>query len=383
MPAPEGSVLVELGIIAGSALALTLVAWRLRLPAALGQLVAGIIIGPFGFKLVTNFATIEAMAEVGIVLLLFVVGLELDPFQLRAMRSKVLLFSFTEITFSFIAGLSAGFVLGWSIVESILLASVIGISSTALVAKILYERRAMTQISASIMMGALVIEDIIAILILSLIPTFAVGSHPSLLEVTGWAIRGILLLALAFFLGVYLAPRAIDKISQLEVDVEEAGFLLSLSLGFALAIVSSQLGFSAATGAFLMGFVIRGKRARFVHGKISPVRDLFLIIFFVSMGMLVDLSQLSNLTIAIPVVGLAFMGKYAGSYLGAVLSAQRNEANDIAIGMNPRGEFSFILAREASSAGLATEFMYPVAGTVVLVTALISALGLRIRGKIS
>ena len=92
MPA-EISLLVELGIIAGSALALSLVAWALRLPAALGQLVAGMIIGPFGLALVTNLTTIEGMAEIGIVLLLFIIGLELDPLELMAMKARVIVFS--------------------------------------------------------------------------------------------------------------------------------------------------------------------------------------------------------------------------------------------------------------------------------------------------
>jgi len=368
------SFLVELGIIAGTALALSLIAWTLRLPAVLGQLIAGMIIGPFGFKLVTDLTTIDAMAEIGIVLLLFVVGLELDPFELVAMGGRLLIFSFTEITVSFIAGFVTGFMLGWSVRESIILAWVIGVSSTALVAKMLYERGGFTQSSARMMMSALVIEDILAVIILSLLPGLAVGGSAVWSGIGAWIPRAILLIVLILVFGVYVAPRVIDRISQLDLDVDEAGFLLSISLGFAMAVLSSVLGFSAATGAFLMGLVIRGKRARFVYGKIRPVRDLFLVIFFVSMGMLVDPSELFNLGVVLPVVGLALIGKYVGSYLGALLSAQREQANGVAIGMTPRGEFSFIIAREASSTGAARALIYPIAGTVVLATTLVSAL---------
>jgi len=368
------SFLVELGIIAGTALALSLIAWTLRLPAVLGQLIAGMIIGPFGFKLVTDLTTIDAMAETGIVLLLFVVGLELDPFELVAMGGRLLIFSFTEITVSFIAGFLTGFMLGWSVRESIILAWVIGVSSTALVAKMLYERGGFTQSSARMMMSALVIEDILAVIILSLLPGLAVGGSAVWSGIGAWIPRAILLVVLILVFGVYVAPRVIDRISQLDLDVDEAGFLLSISLGFAMAVLSSVLGFSAATGAFLMGLVIRGKRARFVYGKIRPVRDLFLVIFFVSMGMLVDPSELFNLGVVLPVVGLALIGKYVGSYLGALLSAQREQANGVAIGMTPRGEFSFIIAREASFTGAARALIYPIAGTVVLATTLVSAL---------
>jgi CPA2 family monovalent cation:H+ antiporter-2 len=370
----EISLLVELGIIAGSALALSLVSWALRLPAALGQLIAGMIIGPYGLKLVTSLTTIEGMAEIGIVLLLFIIGLELDPAELMAMKARVLVFSFTEITISFIAGLLAGFLLGWSVRESILLAWVIGISSTALVAKMLYERGAATDSSARMMMSALIIEDIIAVIILSLLPGLATGSSVVWSEMGAWIMRGVLLIALIFILGVHVAPRVIDRISQFDLDLDEAGFLLSISLGFAMAVLSSVLGFSAATGAFLMGLAIRGKRAKFVHDKIRPIRDLFLVIFFASMGMLVDPSQFLNVTIVFPVVGLALIGKYLGSYLGAILSAKREGANDVAIGMTPRGEFSFIIAREAFLTGAARALIYPIAGTVVVVTTLVSAL---------
>jgi len=371
---PEISLLVELGIIAGSALVLSLVAWALRLPAALGQLIAGMIIGPYGFKLVMSLTTIEGMAEIGIVLLLFIIGLELDPAELMAMKARVLVFSSTEITISFISGLLAGFLLGWSVRESILLAWVIGISSTALVAKILYERGAATDSSARMMMSALIIEDIIAIIILSLLPGLATGGSVVWSEMGAWIIRGVLLIALIFVLGVYVAPRVIDRISQLDLDLDEAGFLLSISLGFGMAVLSSVLGFSAATGAFLMGLAIRGKRARFVHDKARPIRDLFLVIFFVSMGMLVDPSQFLNVGVVLPVVGLALIGKYFGSYLGAILSAKREGASDIAVGMTPRGEFSFIIAREAFFTGAARALIYPIAGTVVIVTTLVSAL---------
>jgi len=370
----EIPLLVELGIIAGSALALGLVTWAIRLPAALGQLIAGVIIGPYGFRLVTSLITIEGMAEIGVVLLLFIIGLELDPAELMTMKARVLVFSFTEITISFIAGLLAGFLLGWPVHESILLAWVIAISSTALVAKMLYEHGTSTESSAPLMMSALIIEDILAVIVLSLLPGLATGGSDVWSRLGAWILRGIVLVALILVFGVYAAPRVIDRISQLDLDLDEVGFLLSISLGFAMAVLSSALGFSAATGAFLMGLAIRGKRARFVHDKIRPIRDLFLVIFFVSMGMLVDPSQFLNVSVILPVVGLGLIGKYSGSYLGAVLSAQRERANDIATGMTPRGEFSFVIAREAFLTGAARALIYPIAGTVVIATTLASAL---------
>ena len=224
------------------------------------------------------------------------------------------------------------------------------------------------------MMSALIIEDILAVIVLSLLPGLATGGSVAWSEIPAWALRGAMLIALILVLGVYVAPRIIDRISQLDLDLDEAGFLLSTSLGFAMAVLSSVLGFSAAKGAFLMGLAIRGKRAKSVYGKIRPIRDLFLVIFFVSMGMLVDPSQFLNASVVLPVVGMALIGKYLGSYLGAILSAKREGASDVAIGMTPRGEFSFIIAREAFFTGAARALIYPIAGTVVIATTLVSAL---------
>jgi CPA2 family monovalent cation:H+ antiporter-2 len=370
----ESSFLLELTIIAGSALTFSLIAWRLRLPTALGQLIAGMIIGPFGLKLITNIETVQVMADIGIVLLLFVVGLELDPFRLREIGVKILVFSTTEIVISFLFGAFLGVLLGWSIQESLFLGGIFGISSTAIIVKLLYERRALNETIGRMMCGALVIEDIFAVLILSLISGFVTGNASLSWSILMLTLRGVVLVIVIFVCGFYLAPRVIDQISQLEVDVDEAGFLFSLSLGFGMAVLSLILGFSAAIGAFLIGLFTLGKRARFMFEKIYPIRDLFIIIFFVSMGMLVDTSLFLNPAIVLPTIVLAFAGKYVGSYVAALLSGQKNLAGDIAASMNPRGEFSLIIAREASLTGFARALIYPIAGTVVLATTLVSTL---------
>ena len=342
---------------------------------------AGIIIGPFGLRLVTDSAVIQGMADLGIVLLLFLVGLELDPLELKAIGSKVLVFSTVEIMVAFLSGLAGSILLGWSTQESLLVASFIAISSTALVSRNLNERKDLSQRSKGLMISALVIEDVIAVIILALLTGLSSGSPIGPSTIGSWTIRSLLLVGLLALLGIYMAPRVIDRISQLDIDLDEAGFLLSLSLGFLMAIVSSQLGFSAATGAFLMGLVIRGKRARFVYSKVRPVRDLFLVVFFVSMGMLTDLSLLLSPTIVLPLLVMAVVGKYAGSYLGALISRERREAGRIAVGMIPRGEFSLIMARDASALGLVQSVVYPIVGAAVLVTSLVSAIVQAVGGR--
>jgi len=291
---------------------------------------------------------------------------------LKKMGVAVFVFSLVEITVSFGAGLLAGFALGWSASESVILGGVISVSSTAIIVSMLYRRRALTQSLGRMMCGALIVEDMFAILILSLMPSLAQGNLFSMGDLVLPAVKLAFLVVFVFAFATYLAPRLIDRVSHLEFDIDESGFLLSLSLGFAMAALAYGLGLSAGIGAFLLGLFIVGKRAKFVYERVHPLRVLFIIIFFVTMGMLVDPSQFLNPLVVLPTVGLAVTGKYVGSYLGAVLSGHRELAGDIAVEMNPRGEFSFILARGASSAGAARGLVYPIAGTLVLATTLVS-----------
>jgi CPA2 family monovalent cation:H+ antiporter-2 len=370
----EVTFLVELVIVLGAALAFSLITWRLGVPTALGQLVAGILIGPFGLRLVTSLTTIEGIAEIGIVLLLFVLGLELDPFQMKEIGVGVFIFSFVEITVSFMFGWFGGVILGWSTYHAFVLGCVVAISSTAIIVKVLQEQKLLKNTFGRMLSGALIVEDMFAIFVLSLLPNLVSGNSPSILDSVWLVARGALLVSVAFIVGTRVIPRLIDKIAHLEFDIYEAGFLLSLSIGLAMAAVAYALGFSAGTGAFLMGFFTLGKRAKFILGKILPVRDLFIVIFFVSMGMLIDPSALLNPTLTLPIVGLAIAGKFLGSYLGGILSRHRDIARDMALGMNPRGEFSFIIAREASSSNITGGIIYPAASIVVLFTCLISGI---------
>jgi CPA2 family monovalent cation:H+ antiporter-2 len=141
-----------------------------------------------------------------------------------------------------------------------------------------------------------------------------------------------------------------------------------------MALLAAFLGFSAGTGAFLMGLVIVGKRADFVYVKVRPVRDLFLVIFFVTMGILLDVSELFNIFALLVVVATAFFAKYLGAYLGSFLVGEKQRAPDVAIGMVPRGEFNLILAREAATFGVASAALYSIAGMTVLGTTLLSSL---------
>ena len=369
------SVLPELGIAVGAALLLSLLFYRLGLPMIVGQLVAGMLVGPSGFGLIQDLTAIDLLASLGIVLLLFVIGLELDPRDLRKIGARAIVLTMIEFTIAVAAGILSGLAIGWNLRESFFLGTVLGISSTAIIGKMILDRRAETgEEMASAMMAVLIIEDVVAIFLLLLTPQLVVGNQVQTSSVAILAAQGVLLIFVTVGFGRFVAPRVINWVSQYEVDVGETAFLLSLSFGILFGVLSAYLGFSPAIGAFLMGLTLLGKHSRYVKEKISPVKDLFIVFFFVSMGTLIDARSALALGpgLVLIMVG-AVVGKFAGGYAAARLSGL---GVPMVVGriLVPRGEFSLVLAKAGVDAAVVPAEIYPVAGFAVLLTAIIAPL---------
>jgi CPA2 family monovalent cation:H+ antiporter-2 len=226
-------------------------------------------------------------------------------------------------------------------------------------------------------------EDFATIFILLLLPGFVLANNQLPLAEFGWlAIKGLLLLGLILGFGWKIAPRLIDKMSRSDQEYKETAFLLALSFGFIFALLSSYLGFSPAIGAFLMGLMISGKHAKFVLEKIGPVKDLFIVLFFVSMGTLINVGSLISLTLPLlAVLGTAIAGKFFGCWLGTRFFISKQEAGRVGISMLPRGEFSFIVAREGLGTGIAFQLLYPLAGLTTLISSILASVGLRLVRK--
>ena len=369
------SVLPELGVAVGAALLLSLLFYRIGLPMIVGQLVAGMLVGPSGFGLIQDLTAIDLLASLGIVLLLFVIGLELDPRDLRKIGARAIVLTIIEFTIAVAAGTFSGLAIGWSLQGSLFLGTVLGISSTAIIGKMILDRRAESgEDMASAMMAVLIIEDVVAVFLLLLTPQYAVGNQVQASLVALLAAKGVLLIIVTVGFGRFVAPRVINWVSQYEVDVGETAFLLSLSFGILFGVLSAYLGFSPAIGAFLMGLTLLGKHSRYVKEKISPVKDLFIVFFFVSMGTLIDARSALALGPGLVLIMLAaVVGKFAGGYAGARLSGL---GVPMVVGrvLVPRGEFSLVLAKAGVDAAVVPTEIYPVAGFAVLVTAIIAPL---------
>jgi len=367
--------LFDLGIAVAAALLFSLLFYKLRLPMIVGQLVAGMVVGPFGLGLIRDTTAIDFLSTLGIILLLFVIGLELDPRHLKTVGSKAIVLTTVEFLVAFAVGVLSGLAAGWNLGTSLFLGSVLGLSSTAIVAKIVADRTHEhgESLAATIMM-VMVVEDLIAVFLLFLTPELASGNQvqaSAFLIVTGKA--GFLFLA-TFGFSRYLGPRIINRVSQYEIEVGEISFLLALSFGFLFGVLSDYLGFSPGIGALLTGFFLPVKHSRYVREKILPLKEAFIVFFFLSMGALIDVGAAISVGLPLAVIlGAAIFGKLVGGSLGARLA---KTGAPLLIGsiLVPRGEFSLVLAKAGVDSGLVSMQLYPVAGLAVLATTLASPL---------
>ena len=267
-----------------------LVVFRLiRMPSVLGYLAAGVLIGPFTLKLVENLDTIRVLADLGLVLLLFGVGLGVGWQRIRSVGLRVIIIGIVEMTIMFALGIALATLFGWTQTEGVFLGAALAISSSAILMTMLRESGELQQTRGQLIVGILVIEDIAAVILLTVLSGVAaegatepgaVGLLAAKLATFGVAVLG---------LGGLVAPRVTAFINGFQS--QEAMLVTGLALCFGLALVAEQLGLSAAAGAFLIGAVLGDTRhAEDMDRIMGPVRDMFAAIFFVSIGMLMDLS---------------------------------------------------------------------------------------------
>ncbi|MHB8566929.1 MAG: cation:proton antiporter [Nitrososphaerales archaeon] len=395
--AAEGVVFIlGIGILAVSALVFSTLFARLGLSIIPGQILAGMVVGPSMLGLVNDTTILNEISTVGIVLLLFIIGLELDPVELSRLARKVTLFTSIEVGVAFGFGLVASYALQLSFVQAMILSMASSLTSTAIVGKGILERKSLQTTGARYIIGLLIIEDIVAVVFLILLSSIA-SSNQGILElispgtVSGTTAKGILaifevilgglaLIGSGYFVARYIAPPVINYLSTFEDEFEEISFLFALGLGFLFAVLAAYLGYSPGIGAFIIGLSIRGKQSKFLASKIAPIKDLFLVLFFVSMGSLID--PLPSLEIGVPIVValvLLILGKFSGGYLIGFLIGYRDDAarqesltkpKVLGSRLIPRGEFSLVIGQLGLSVGLIDNQFFSVIGLSVLITAL-------------
>lgn len=355
--------------------AMALLFLRLKQPVILGYLVAGIIVGPYTppFAYIRQVEFLNVFAEFGIILLLFVIGLEFPLSKLRAIGRVAIGVALMEIGLLLAVGYFIGTGFGWSLFDALFLAAALSISSTAIIVKVLEEFRVVEHISSSIMIGVLIVEDLVAVVMIASLESFATIGQLLVLDILIVIGKILLFIGGTLFVGLLVVPRFIDKVTV----KAEREIIIATALGicFGLSAIANSLGFSAATGAFLAGVLIGGSNSSvYVIESTGPLKELFAALFFVSVGALMDISQVPVFVVPAVVITLATIGaKVAGVGLGVKVFGYDNmTAARSGLGMAQIGEFSFVIVKVGGDKGLISPFLFSLVGVVVIFTSLLT-----------
>ncbi|PWT70611.1 MAG: sodium:proton antiporter [Bacteroidetes bacterium] len=337
---------------------------RIKQPIVLGYIIAGFLIGPYFhlFPTVADNANIKILAEIGVIFLLFSLGLEFSFKKLMQVGAAASITALFEIVFITIAGYFTGKLMGWSTMDSLFLGGMLASSSTTIIIKAFDELGVKTKQFARVVFGVLIVEDIVVILLMVLLSTIAVTEHFEGREIIFTVLKLLFFLILWFISGIFLLPTLFKKAKSF-LD-EETLLILSLGLCLGMVVLATEVGFSAELGAFIMGSIIAETTlAEKVEHLTKSVKDLFGAIFFVSIGMLIDPQSIIKYAVPILIVtSLTMFGKLFSTTAGALLSGQPlKQSVQAGMSMAQIGEFAFIVATLGLSLGVTSDFLFPVA----------------------
>ena len=361
----------DLGLILMTAGIAVLIFKKLKQPLVLGYLIAGFLAGTHFdfFPSVKDVKSVEVWAEIGVIILLFSLGLEFSFKKLMKVGGTASITAVTQIVTMVLMGFLVGKWMGWSQMDSIFLGVILSISSTTIILKTFDELGVKAKKFAGIVIGSLIVQDIVAILMMVLLSTVAVSQKFSGTELLMSILKLIFFLTAWFMGGIFFIPSLLKKAKHLLTD--EMLLIISLALCLMMVILASDVGFSPALGAFIMGSIIaETTQAEHIEHLVKPVKDLFGAIFFVSVGMLIDPVTLYEH--AIPVVILTFVtifGQSISSTIGALISGQPlKQAVQTGMSLSQIGEFSFIIATLGMSMNVTSSFLYPIVVAVSAIT---------------
>ncbi len=358
------NLILDLALVLITASIALLLFKRIKQPLVLGYIIAGFLVGPH-FKLFPTVAdpdSIEVMSELGVIFLLFGLGLEFSFKKLMRVGGSASITAFVEIIFITIGGYFLGKWLGWSTIDSLFLGGMLASSSTTIIIRAFDELGVKSKQFANIVFGVLIVEDIVVILLMVLLSTVAVTQQIEGGEIVYTVLKLVFFLALWFIMGIFLLPTFLKKAKKW-LD-EENLLLLSIGLCLGMVILAVKVGFSAELGAFIMGSIIaETTSAEKVEHLIKPIKDLFGAVFFVSVGMMIDPQAIIEHKWAVIAVSLfTFFGKIFSTTLGALLSSQPlKQSIQVGFSMAQIGEFAFIVAALGVSLKVTSDFLFPVA----------------------
>ena len=361
----------DLGLILMTAAVAVLLFKKIKQPLVLGYLIAGFLAGPHFvfFPTVKEVNSVEVWAEIGVIFLLFSLGLEFSFKKLMKVGGSASITAVTQIISMVVIGYVVGQWIGWDRMDSVFLGVILSISSTTIILKTFDELGVKTQKFAGIVIGSLIVQDIVAILMMVLLSTIAVSQQFSGTELLFSVLKLIFFLTIWFVGGIFFIPTLLKKAKNILTD--EMLLIISLALCLMMVILAANVGFSPALGAFIMGSIIaETTQAEHIEHLVKPVKDLFGAVFFVSVGMLINPETLYEYALPVAILTLVvIICQSISSTIGALLSGlPLKQSVQTGMSLSQIGEFSFIIATLGMSLKVTSDFLYPIVVAVSAVT---------------
>lgn len=363
--------ITDLALILCSAGIVTLLFKKLNQPLVLGYIIAGLLVSPHFhlFPTVIEIASIKTWAEIGVIFLLFSLGLEFSFKKLVKVGSTAAITGLFEVSLMFTVGYFAGQLMDWGKMDSIFLGGIIAISSTTIIFRAFDELNLKSKKFAGIVIGVLVIEDLVAVLLMVLLSTLAVSQKFQGSEMLASVFKLAFFLVLWFLAGIFILPGLLKRLGKHISD--ETLMIISIALCLMMVLIAANVGFSAALGAFIMGSILaETTQAERIEHVVKPVKDLFGAVFFVSVGMLIDPAILVQYAWPVIILTLCvIIGKTLFVSGGALLSGQPlKQSVQAGTSLSQIGEFSFIIATLGVTLNVTSNFLYPIAVGVSVIT---------------
>lgn len=366
---------LDLAIILVTAGVITVIFKWLKQPLVLGYLVAGFFIGPYfpWFPAITDDANIHVWSDIGIVFLMFALGLEFSIKKLKKVGSTGAITALTELLLMFTIGNTVGHLLSWSQMDCIFLGCMLSISSTTIIIKSFDDLKLKQQKFTGTVTAVLVVEDLIAVLLLVVLSTLSVSKRFDGVQLAESLVNLIFSIVVWFTFGIYLIPTFLRWMRR--YMTEETLCIVAVGLCFAMVVMASYAGFSTALGAFVMGTILSETiEADVIHRIITPIKNLFGAVFFVSVGMLVNPSILTQYWLPIIIIALTVIVFKSLSATTGVLLSGKNLKTSMQSGLCfcQIGEFSFIIAGLGLSYAVINPDIYPIIVSVSVITTFVT-----------
>jgi CPA2 family monovalent cation:H+ antiporter-2 len=371
-------------MIAASIMAM--VSYKLKQPMVIGYIIAGMIIGPFTppFSIISNFDVLNLFAEIGVILLLFVVGMEFPIEKLRKIGKKALVIAFSEGLGTFAIGFLVCQAVNYSLADSLFLALAISVTSTVIVMRILDELGMIKDEASIIILGVAVIEDIIIISMLAILQSVSSTGGLYGIELVTSVVTVLAFIGGALFIGSKTVPKFVNLIGK--TNQHDVLVVAILGVAFGLSFLAFEIGISVATGAFFAGVLVAESKVHSVTRVLtSPLKDMFGAIFFVSIGALMDITKIPALIVpALMLILVSIGAKFLTVYLSA-----RSQGYDIqtslkaAFGLSSSGgELALVVAKGGADVGTTSSFVLPMVGTMTIITTFITPYLIKIGWKL-